>query len=342
MGLLHNHKNSMPEQVEENKQNINTLEKYIKKAYKANSSTMTPQDTTIDISNTTINDGATEGFLISENGLLFNIVGVEQNVVYIYFWADLASKVAGPEGASIVKIEKTETQGLIDTYTITMTNGETFTFDVTNGEGFNYMGDWVSDNEYFKNDVVSYEKDGATDTYILIADTLVGSITPPSEDLVNWKLFVSAGTSTGGGIQSITVAAAALKTSLSNLVKAGHTIISLEFEDKTGNINISQQALTLNTDGTITAGTANFSMPKSLIFTPSNIIYNGVDDVYYVNMASAYGPEVYTLVMSSNTNAFSAPLSIQQVGATSFRIGGQFVTALPNNLGSNNFVIKYI
>lgn len=247
----------------------------------------------------------------------------------------------GPEGVSIVMIEKTETNGLVDTYTITMSNGATYTFDVTNGEGFNYMGDWVSNNEYFKDDVVSYEKDGTTNTYILITDTLVGSTTPPSEDLVNWKIFVSGGASTSGGIQSTTIASADLKTSLSNLVKAGHTIISLEFENKTGSITISQQALTLNTDGSITAGSSNFTMPKSLIFTPTNIIHNSVDDIYYVNMASAYGPDVYTLAFSASANGFSAPLSIAQVGATSFRIGGQSITS-PNNLGTNNFIVKYI
>lgn len=248
----------------------------------------------------------------------------------------------GPEGTSIVMIEKTSTSGLVDTYTITMSNGATYTFDVTNGEGFNYMGDWVSDNEYFKDDVVSYEKDGTTNTYILITNTLVGSTTPPSEDLVNWKIFVTGGASTSGGIQSTTIASADLKTSLSNLVKAGHTIISLEFEDKTGNITIPQTALTINSsDGTITQGSFNFTMPKSLIFSPTNIIHNNVDDVYYVNMASAYGPDVYTLAFSVTANGFSAPLSIAQVGATSFTLGGQSITS-PNNLGSNNFIVKYI
>lgn len=38
-------------------------------------------------------------------------------------------------GSSIESIEKTQTVGLVDTYTITLTNGETSTFTVTNGEG---------------------------------------------------------------------------------------------------------------------------------------------------------------------------------------------------------------
>lgn len=38
-------------------------------------------------------------------------------------------------GNGIASIEKTSTSGLVDTYTITCTNGDTYTFTVTNGEG---------------------------------------------------------------------------------------------------------------------------------------------------------------------------------------------------------------
>lgn len=40
----------------------------------------------------------------------------------------------GEDGRGIVSIEKTATQGLVDTYTITYTDGTTSTFEVTNGE----------------------------------------------------------------------------------------------------------------------------------------------------------------------------------------------------------------
>lgn len=39
----------------------------------------------------------------------------------------------GPAGVGIQKIEKTGTEGLVDTYTITYTNGQTSTYTVTNG-----------------------------------------------------------------------------------------------------------------------------------------------------------------------------------------------------------------
>lgn len=40
----------------------------------------------------------------------------------------------GEDGNSIVSVEKTDTEGLVDTYTITYTDIEATTFDVTNGE----------------------------------------------------------------------------------------------------------------------------------------------------------------------------------------------------------------
>lgn len=40
----------------------------------------------------------------------------------------------GQEGQSIKKIIKTSTSGLVDTYTITLTDGTTSTFSVTNGK----------------------------------------------------------------------------------------------------------------------------------------------------------------------------------------------------------------
>ena len=44
------------------------------------------------------------------------------------------SAVAGEDGVGIASIAKTATVGLVDTYTITLTDSSTYTFDVTNGE----------------------------------------------------------------------------------------------------------------------------------------------------------------------------------------------------------------
>ena len=54
------------------------------------------------------------------------------------YWQLIASKgdtgSTGATGNGIASIEKTSTSGLVDTYTITYTNGNSTTFPVTNGE----------------------------------------------------------------------------------------------------------------------------------------------------------------------------------------------------------------
>lgn len=57
------------------------------------------------------------------------------------------------------------------------------------GEGFNYMGEWVAQNEYFKNDVVTYATSNTISSYILITEMLNGSTTPPPADTINWQVF---------------------------------------------------------------------------------------------------------------------------------------------------------
>lgn len=61
---------------------------------------------------------------------------------HIYVWLDdrqeyadggLFAAVPGLDGVGIASIEKTSTSGLVDTYTITYTDGDTDSFDVTNG-----------------------------------------------------------------------------------------------------------------------------------------------------------------------------------------------------------------
>lgn len=56
---------------------------------------------------------------------------------------------AGDDGNGIVSIEKTSTSGLIDTYTITYTDGDTDTFTVTNGE------DGANGNKWYRGTGIS-------------------------------------------------------------------------------------------------------------------------------------------------------------------------------------------
>ena len=66
----------------------------------------------------------------------------------------------GPQGVGIQKIEKTKTEGLVDTYTITLTNGQTSTFTVTNGE----KGDKGDPGEKGDPEITSQVDHGTADT----------------------------------------------------------------------------------------------------------------------------------------------------------------------------------
>ena len=71
----------------------------------------------------------------------------------------------GEDGNSIASIEKTSTAGLVDTYTITLTDGSTTTFDVTNGQDGADGQDGQDGNG-----IVSIEKTstaGLVDTYTI-------------------------------------------------------------------------------------------------------------------------------------------------------------------------------
>ena len=73
-------------------------------------------------------DAATHGPYIGANGHWY----VWNNSEGIY--VDTQVVAEGEDGVGISSIAKTGTSGLVDTYTITFTNGQTTTFTVTNGE----------------------------------------------------------------------------------------------------------------------------------------------------------------------------------------------------------------
>lgn len=75
------------------------------------------------------------------------IEGLEENVIYL----NSSIFVAGEDGRGIVDIQKTSTQGLVDTYTIYYTDNTTSTFQVTNGAdggggGTSYVHNYVAQN----------------------------------------------------------------------------------------------------------------------------------------------------------------------------------------------------
>ena len=81
----------------------------------------------------------------------------------------------GTPGNGITSITKTDTSGLIDTYTITYTNGDTDTFNVTNGSNGTNGQDGhtpVRGTDYWTNQDISAIEQHC-DTYI---DTKIGSL----------------------------------------------------------------------------------------------------------------------------------------------------------------------
>ena len=94
----------------------------------------------------------------------------------------------GEAGNDIQSVEKTATSGLVDTYTITLTDGSTHTFNVTNGKSIVSI-EKTSSVGYVDTYTITYN-DGSTDTFeitlatITVDDALSDSSTNPVENRV--------------------------------------------------------------------------------------------------------------------------------------------------------------
>lgn len=69
------------------------------------------------------------GRMVREDGTIVNVAELIEKLLS----SGGGGGTPGPAGVGIQKIEKTGTDGLVDTYTITYTNGQTSTYTVTNG-----------------------------------------------------------------------------------------------------------------------------------------------------------------------------------------------------------------
>ena len=98
----------------------------------------------------------------------------------------------GPIGNGIATIEKTSTSGLVDTYTITYTNGNTTTFDVSNGNGIDRIEKTATVGN--KDTYTIYFTNGSTTTF----DVSNGEVT--REELERLSMIYNAfPTTTGEG-----------------------------------------------------------------------------------------------------------------------------------------------
>lgn len=96
-------------------------------------------------------DGELKGQSAYEVAVKNGYIGTEEE------WLNSLIGKQGPTGTSIVKVEKTKTEGLIDTYTITYSDETTSTFKITNGKtpvkGTDYYTD--TDKQEIVDDVVT-------------------------------------------------------------------------------------------------------------------------------------------------------------------------------------------
>lgn len=90
MQITNNEYNTMPEQVQENKNNIEAIAKNMLEFYHTEQ-VLTEQTTSINITQTDIEDLniSQNAFIITTNALFFKIVAIVENVVYIKYWANI-------------------------------------------------------------------------------------------------------------------------------------------------------------------------------------------------------------------------------------------------------------
>lgn len=215
MEIINSKYNSLPEQVEENKQNIKKLSGLIKDLYFSDIP-LNQDDDSVPIENI-INfpiSGSTitnfDAYLMDTTGQLFQIVSVADYKAYIFFRATLRGAQGQPGEPNTLTIGTVTTgePGTQASATITGTSpnqilnltiprGNTgATGDISN---WNYKGQWTSGNEIFKDDVVYYDSNQNERVYYLALNDIASDSTPPYQDETNWKELFGVPISSGGG-----------------------------------------------------------------------------------------------------------------------------------------------
>lgn len=177
----------------------------------------------------------------------------------------------GDTGNGIANIAKTGTQGLVDTYTITMTDGTTYTFTVTNGQNGSGSGD-MTKAVYDPDSTV--ENAGGIKAWVQSLGYITGlawsALTGKPFSSVGSGLTVSSDTLTAD-VQSVTVDSTG--TASSSAVSYQRVGVNGNYTEINGTKYMEQtQTVSTSTDTTYT-------------FTNAAITANSVIDVY----ASEFG-----------------------------------------------------
>ena len=134
-------KKTIPQHVYQNTKDIEELKQQIGTWYNTKY-VLTKESTSIPRVETDVPADVTQGFILTESGLLFKITGVYSDLLYITYYSELQQGPQGIQGPQGVGIEKIESNGYTDAegYTLThidalLTNGTTEHFDVQAKQG---------------------------------------------------------------------------------------------------------------------------------------------------------------------------------------------------------------
>lgn len=210
----------------------------------------------------------------------------------------------GDTGNGISSIEKTSTSGLVDTYTITYTNGNTTTFDVSNGNGIDRIEKTATVGN--KDTYTIYFTNGSTTTY----EVSNGEVTREEleEEVERLSMIYNAFPSTTGEVEEGSINGTAevpfkeigLKGNTSQESTTGKNLF-----DNTGtNETVNSVTFTINSDKSVSlSGTSSADITKVIgSFTGTNgTTYclsgsSGSSSTYYLNLQG-----VINQVGTSNT-----------------------------------------
>lgn len=195
MEIINSKYNSLPEQVEENKQNIKKLSDAIKDLYfsdiplsKGADSVPIENIINFPISGSTITNF--DAYLMDTTGQLFQIVSVADNKAYIFF----RTALVGPANNLTIGSVTTGEPGTQASASITgEAPNQVLNLIIPRGDvgvvsDINYKGEWTRNDEIHPNDLV-YRTIDDSNIYYIALNYIESTTTYPEDDPQNWKEF---------------------------------------------------------------------------------------------------------------------------------------------------------
>ena len=202
----------------------------------------------------------------------------------------------GPTGNGIASIRKTGTSGLVDTYTITYTNGNTTTFTVTNGEDANTteITNLKNENAYLQNVVKqAFTEKTASGTELTIDNTIEARM----------EMKLNGNTSQNGEPTPATPQDIEVVTGNNKIIVSGKNLLP---PDNNTSTTINGVTFTRNSDGSVLVnGTAtanaqyitskNFMLEDGKTYILSGCPNGGSTSTYMLNINQYYNNTSHVL-----------------------------------------------